>query len=515
MTNSSDKTVAMKNSWATQIETWNELVKTGRGSLVARELSAIPRGKIPVDLLAKIANLAWRINQPSVGLKLLFHELRKHSGLKVRMHPDAYSEYAACLVEVGALSEAKMILREAHDYSSKSKFYLALLYFKEWDYQSALPLLEEYLTQIPFDYHQLVVRINLVATYVINEEFEKAQTLLKELREQLIRGGHRLLLGNSYEIESQIYFRSGEHEKALACLAQGEAYLVDAKNMGWLYSRKWQVLNKLKLQGRGNITSHLAGEIDEIKIQAKAMGSWETLRELDLQLALHTSDSRLLNHVYFGSPLSLYRRRIEQEMKKTNSPTQIADEYVLSDSLARTLGRTSAQPAVALDALVVSGHQNSQSFLIKKLLMTLSSDFYAPFRTGQLFSHIYEGEFYDVETSPDRIVQLVRRLRNWVEKEKWNCSINSSNIGYKLLIEDSRGLLLSRALKEEKIETKSNVHSLLLRKAFGDKSFSAKEVSEVMACSPRSANRALKELKGHGQVILFGKGRFTRFKLVG
>jgi len=502
----------MKNTWMSQIETWNERIRQGQGQQVARELRHIPREEIPLEQLAKIANLTWRINQPSIGLRLLYPRLRTESDLKVGMALDAFTEYAGCLLEVGALSEARQVLRDLRGRTPRSKFYSALLLFKEWNYESAIPLLEEYLSQIPADYHQLVVRVNLASSYVNTRQWEKGLAFLGELKTELRVKGHWLLLGNCHEIESQIHYARKEHARALEALAESEKHLGQSKNMGWVYCKKWQFINQIYLAKRGGRfdARKFAADYDAVKGLAYGMGSWESLRELDLHWALLTGHAKLLNHVYFGSPSGQYREKIHQLIRDEAAELEIWRDF----EWVPAPQEDARAELIDFKSLIGEFNEKGRSFLLKKLLLILFSDFYAPFRIGQLFSTLFEGEFYDLETSPDRLFQLIKRLRHWLDEKESGCAIQSGSRGYTVLFAKNRGVKLERSLAERGLPTKANLHYLFLHERFGEKSFSSHEVGQSLGCSARTANRVLGELKAEGKVESTGKGRFIKFRLV-
>ena len=511
----------MESSWKSQIEAWDTRVKAGDGHAVAREIALVPRGKMPVEMLSQVANIAWRVNRPDVGLRLLYSELRRQNNLKIMTHPRAFTEYAACLLEVGAIAEAKRILIKLQDSAPRSKFYYALLLFKEWDYKTASHLLEKYVSEIPNDYHQIVARVNLSSAYVNTQQWEKAHLLLKDLQAELASKEHWLLLGNCLEIESQIHFELQNFEEALNCLKKSEIHLSKTKNMGWLYCKKWQFLNRL-YQSKSGIKTQAMDmsstqfrdfecEILELRKLAIQMRSWETLRELDLHWALQTGDSQLITHVYFGSPEPRYRQKISQ-MTSAKPNMIVADTCVWLAQNGRGIAEDSPD-LIDISRTVLSGKENSQSYLMKKLLLTLVSDFYAPFRVGQLFSALFENDFYDTETSPDRIFQIVRRLRAWLMQNHPGCEVVSSAKAYRLRFAASCGVKLSREIVEAAVKNKSNVHYLFLREHFHHATFSSVDLSARLRCSTRTANRVLKELKCQGKVLSEGRGRFTRFKL--
>lgn len=497
------------SSWISRIDTWNEMVKAGNGQAVAREMKAIPRGEIPADQLARIANLAWRINRPRIGLRLLFPELRRQGNLRAATHPEAFTEYAACLVEVGALSEAAQILKDVGASNPRAKFYHALLLFKRWEYEDACPLLEDYLRDLPADYHQIVVRVNLAAADVVSRRWDRATELLRGLESELTAKGHSLLLGNCYEIWSQIHFHQGDHASALRRLERSEELLAQTRNMGWLYARKWRYLNtRYQERAKGAASAETRADGLEVRRLAENMGSWETLRELDVHESLLDGDARRFNHVYFGSPLPAYRQRLRETLEAFGSPFAVDEAFVLN---SRSRGTTSTE---SLAALLARRDDDAPTFLEKKLLTTLLSDYYAPFRTGQIFSRLFEGDFYDLETSPDRIFQVVRRLRGWLSTHWGNSRLLYEPRGYSLALDPELSLRVEREVIEQTRLEKSDLDHSKVRSLFGDQTFSARELQQEMGGSVRSANRLIKGLLEKGDLATEGRGRYVRFKLV-
>lgn len=493
-------------TWASRIETWNEMVRAGRGQEVARELKAIPRGELPPEALARIANLSWRINRPRTGLRLLFPELRRQRNLRASTNPDAFAEYAACLVEVGALSEASQILREIEPGHIKAKFYLALLLFRQWDYEGALPLLQSYLEKIPADYHQLVVRVNLAAAEVVTERFDQALKNLTDLEAELIENHHHLLLGNVYEIWSQIHFAEHDHKRALALLHKSDQLLRQTRNMGWLYTRKWILLNERAASGQD--WPPLAEDPEELLLRETAvgMGSWETIRELDLYRSLMSGDSGRLNQVYFGSPLPAYRRRVLKLQSSSAPALELSEVF--------RLGSNEAKDVFRLKDILHGTSVNGPTFLERRLLAILVSDLYAPFRTGQIFSQLFPEEYYDLDTSPDRVFQIVRRLRSWLRQNCGSSEIVFSPRGYRLSLDSRSAFLIERPAVNSESFSKVDLELRRVLECFGRESFSARDLGEKIGRSQRSANRLIRTLVDEGHAISEGQGRLTRFKLV-
>jgi hypothetical protein len=393
-----------------------------------------------------------------------------------------------------------MILRQIEEKAPRSRFYLALLFLKQWDYAQAVRELEFYLSEIPEDYHKLVVQVNLAAAYIITGQKHEAREFLASLYPELKSRGHSLLYGNCLEIESHIHFLDGEYESALDLLEKAEKLLADAKNMGWLYARKWTLINRM-FHSDSRDPRPFERELAEVKGLASEMGSWETLREVDLYRGLFEKNEGLVNHVYFGSPHPTYKAHVS----KLASGMNIASTYAWTSP-------GEGEPRLHdLNSAIVD--RPAESFLVKKLLLTLVSDFYAGFRIGHLFSTLFEGEYFDPQSSPDRVFQLIHRLRGWMKDENWRCKIESERGQYRLRFSPGHGLILRRDLNEDPVRERAGVFELFLRGSFAGQPFTANEVGQRLACSTRSANRRLRELLDEGRVERLGSGKFTRFKL--
>lgn len=496
----------MGDTWAARIEIWNQMIRAGRGGEITRELVKIPRVKIPLDQLAKIANVCWRVGQPGIGLRLLFPELRRQAHRRLDVPPEALAEYASCLQAIGATGEAKMLLNATQSNVPRAKFYLALLLLKEWDYAGALSLLENYLAQIPSDYHATVVRVNLAATYVMNRQFDKADETLAALRPELEKSGHKLLLGNCYEIESQIHYESGRHAQALRCLEKSEAHLGQSNNVSWIFCKKWQFLNRILVASRPPDDPELVCELAELRTRAAKMASWETIRDLDLHWALFARDQNLLNRVFFGTPITRYRERLEKRAADAG--------LTLPETANFTSGAVSPLATYDLRAEEFMRGEDS-TFLLKKLLLILASDFYAPFRTGQVYSQLFENEYYNIETSQVRISQLVHRLRRWLGKENWRAQVGHEEQGYRLVFQPGSRVIMDRHLPGDTLHDKTSVNLALVKREFGTKEFSAARLSKHLRCSKRSANRILHELHAGALIERLGSGPATRFKIAG
>ena len=485
------------------------MIRSGLGVQVASELAELKSSLIPGQFLAKVANLAWRVNRAQLGLRLIYPALGRSAELRVA-DPELFAEFAACLLEVGAMAESKLMLAKVASNYPRAQFYRALLCFKEWDYESACPILESYLHTLEPSYHRFVVEVNLASALVFTRQYERAKKLLQELKPQLQKNELTLLYGNCLEIESQIHFHLSQHQAALDVLDQASNLLSKTRNMGWLYSEKWKFLNRMALEP--NNSSKFFDQYVDLKQLASEMASWETVRELDLHWALHFKDYTRLTHVYFGSPFKNYRQQVKQKAAAIDFDLEKVPSYDFQN--ADSVVIVSDANMRSIEELVLLDGESLHNWLPKKLLLVLLSDFYAPFRTGQLFSKLFDGQHYDPESSPDKVFQAVARLREQGRKNSM-FDVIKTNEGYRLKLNNLQGIRLPQFLLSDLILERDSLYGEILRTTYRDKLFTSSDVSQRFGGSVRTANRILKSLTATQQVKTVGRGRAVRYKLAG
>ena len=239
------------------------------------------------------------------------------------------------------------------------------------------------------------------------------------------------------------------------------------------------------------------------------MGSWETVRELDLNWALIFAQSDLIARVYFGSPLPRYRNRILDLANERGLTLEAHQSFVLENPDGRAPAKL-----VTIEQLVFSGRNPLHSMLPKSLLLALVSDFYAPFRTGHLASILFPEDSYNPDTSPDKVFQLIRRLRTYL-KPHIDAQVEATPDGYRLALAPGQGLYLPREWVELGDFTKGKIVPVVIRKHFAEAPFKTNELARVLDISARTTNRVLKDLAETGEVEQIGVGKASRFKLAG
>lgn len=505
----------VQDPWSDRLADWNDKIKSGQGALVAQDLAQVPFGSIPTLYLGKIANLCWRTNRPDLGLRHLVAEIRRQQNHNRIETPEHFAEYASCLGDLGALGEARKILGMVTHSFGKSKFYLALLNFKEWKYEESIPLLESYIPTVEDEYHGIVARVNLAASYAMSGQYDLSLKNIEECKKYLTLHQRFLLLGSCFEIQAQNHFFSGDFDGALKLLDAAESYLAQSKGLSWLYCQKWKELcrlSKIKKTGKRLKEEYFYGLFDLRKkaIESKA---WESVRDIDLFIFSFRGNPALMNSLYYSTPFHSFRERVLKMGKDIGFfPQKGQHLFRRADSFGGEVSEASPVKAIDLTEMI---HPKNRSLtaLEKSLMLLLFSDRYAPFRTGHIFSKIFEGEYLNLDTSPNRVFQIITSLKGKLNRMGFNSEINKSKFGYSFSIFEGETWSLSTQLAEVSEYSKEAIVEVFLRERFQSQEFSAEEVSNVLSISRRTANRIILELEKNATVQVLAQGSQARYKM--
>ncbi|MGE4131023.1 MAG: tetratricopeptide repeat protein [Bdellovibrionales bacterium] len=490
------------DSWSAQIQTWNKMIRDGSGNDVAEALDSIPRKGLKPAHLAQIGNLAWRVGRPSRGAFLLSAAFRRQRQLNNPDCPELICEYAQCLTDLGAIPESRLYLQSVSKSIAKAKFYLASTFIKEWNYQDAIPLLEDYLQNLTDPYQRTVVNVNLASALVSVGQAGDAERIIRPQINRLKKEGHKLLTGNALEILGQVRFYQGEYQDALRLLTESEELLKDSQNAGWLFCKKWQFIVNLALRkAQGKLDS--AALVDEMGLLRRLCvqrQSWESIRELDFFTGLFTDNEEQIARVYYGTPFLHYRLRMVRHLPPGWSPPE---DFV----------RSSEEGRIVQLSELMGPQEAALTPLMKNLIMTLLSDYYSPFRPGSLFGKVFPDEHYNVEGSPHRIFRTVLSCRQALEQKGIVSRIENTKYGYRFRIDKNEGWIIPRFLIESQSWDGVALAQLYLRQVFGQNSFSSAQFAKTFHVSQRSANRMIKSIGQEGTLQEIGQGRAKRFRL--
>lgn len=474
-------------------------IRAGKLDTAREGLERLCAGKLPRESLRPAAALAWRAGAPQLGVKLLNPIVRSDRRHPVEATAQEKAEYAHCLTRIGAVDEAIGILDTLDAKAApKVSFFLASAHMKRWDYEAALPLLRRYVEGPLPAYDRLVGRVNLAAVLVYLRRYRPASAQLRELVYETGVRKHGLLHANCLELAAYNGIMHGKYERARSFLLRAEALFERPDNHEAFFLRKWKAILSLRESGGSPAA---AAEVEAVRREATARRHFETVRDCDRFLALVTGDEARFRHVYFGTPFESFRRDLQRDFRPA---VQVPETYRWE------LG--SGKKPAEID--VAAGRGPSGEWLktgnaVHRLLLLFASDFYQPFRVPALFSRLFPNEYFDPASSPPRVHQTIKFLRQWLAAAGAHADVAVEDGFYRLVATGPCVLLLgavpAAAPKEAIVVEK-------LRKHFSGREFSAKEAGDVLRTSARSALRVLQRAMEAGSVGRRGTRSAARYR---
>lgn len=472
-----------------------EWLRAGKISLVVKQLSRIKTSDVPRNLILDFARLARRCNQVGLGLRFLRPLMTGKKGLGENATIQEKAEYGVLLQRYGSTSQALKILESLSPAEApESLLYRSFCHFSKWEYGAALPLLETYVALPSLDsYQRLIGRVNLASVFVVLKMWEPAEKLLSELRAEARSSSSRRLLTNLLELSAQFEILRGEHSLARPWLEEGEGLLRGEDSLDTLFLEKWRGVLKAE---SGDFTA-----LRSFRAKAEAKKHWESLREADLYLMKYTKDVDLCGHLYAGSPLEGYRRRI---LESAPSGFEPPSEFELGSGNSR------------LD--ISGGLWNGREILTKGqkihlLLQFVLSDFYRPRRMATIFSEIFSDQNFDIFSSPGRVYQIVKRAREMLLENGIPLGLFEEKGNYHFFLPP--GLLKVRLALRKPAANPHEIRLAALEVAFAGREFTAREARELLDLPLTSFHRWMQWALQEGHLVRIGEGSRSRYRIPG
>jgi len=463
------------------------LIRNGQSGLVRLKLSKLKKGDIDRRDLVEFADLARRVQMPELIIRWLRPIVRPEQPVHPKASSRELATYALGLSRIGVFKEALEILKSLPTLDQPQiLYYLGLVCMEQWDYSSAQSYLQNYVLQSGItDYQKTVGLLNLAACYVTERYGSKAEQTLTELLLLTESEDRRLLRANTFELLAQSKIFQNQLEPALDYLSKAQAIFGDSNSQYEFFVRKWQSIARFVSDPQE------ISELMKIRQEAVTSGSWETVRECDFFRAVTLKDRNSFLNVYFGSHFKAYKKRI-LKLYGWNQPLPIKCQVEI-------LKCSSPSETFQFDPAILR-----MPPLVRDLLQLLISDLYRPFSLSQVFGELYPTEYFNPQTSIDKVERLGQRLRQILKSE---------NIPLELCQEKGKYFLISHArvlinFSRIKTNSKTGVIQMVqkLKKAFQHKNFNSTEVSQHLQISERTARRLLKQaLKEHYLHLREGK----------
>jgi hypothetical protein len=386
---------------------WDELIKKGSSSQVRIEIQDLLKTqRIPRKYRLGVASVLRRLALFDKAISLLYPIVRPVEKKPTPASAEEIVEYASNLIQTGCLFEGRDLLNEigSKKFPQRDLFY-AFSFFSEWDYKSAVPLLQNYVeSPLITPYQKSIGEVNLFAALVAADKSDEAFKLRDKLKPQLRDSGNMLLYANCCEIESQLliqsqnFINSEAHLKEIESLFQklGEPYIY--------YIQKWSLVSKISaaIYKKQFLNSDL-NSLKEFRSKFHKNSFPEVARDCDNWLAHFSKDEKLLSTVYFGTPWFSYKEKI-----LSRNPWFHPDSEKIIWPLNNQNKKTPHSTKLFFESYD----------LPFQMLQILFSDFYSQWSTGSLFGTLYRNEYFNPQSSPQKLKQIARRAREFFKTSK-------------------------------------------------------------------------------------------------
>lgn len=496
------RTPTSSKYWTEFITRCDSLLKAGKISEVRGKLERLPLKTVPRPKMALLAQICTRAGLFGRGLRLLvgiFHPKFREQSRVTNLERTAY---ATLLIKVGSIEEGLRIIESISETDPHADLCRAYAHQSRWDYASAIPLLRSYLARSPADtYEAGVIKVNLLASLIANEENDEAQILLGELVEQSRRERWTLLYKNLQHLACQLAANNRDLHEAKRALIASRPHYKDDSLWDFLIS-KWNAFIDLKVQ-----PDHpgFREQVQLVRNRAIALGHWESVRECDRAMAFAARDHELLTKIFFGTPYPAYRAKLLREA--AGWFTLAPKSYVLG----------SGSRILDLHSGICQGDSSlslKPGRVLHKSVQTLFSDIYRPIFLGNFHEQVYLGQHFNPESSYNRIGTAIHRVRTWITAHHLPLEI----IGHGGFVSirmpekmDNFAVRYSEPVPgDPHVERVPNL--VRARRNFGPAQFTAGDLAGFLRKSKSYARRLLAEGVASGALTRTGSARYTYYK---
>lgn len=472
-----------------------ELVRAGKIASVRSRLAAVNTAQIPRQLRVRLANLCRRTDMLNMGIKVLSPVARPdHGRWTTNATAQELAEYAVLLQKSGAVREALWILNQIDPVKApETLLFRSFCHFNRWEYGDTVELLRKYAAMETRPYPKLVGLVNLASALVALQAWPEALDVIEDCFKRAAEIKARRLQANCLEMKAQVHFHAGRWDEAKADLQAAADLATGNTGLDQLLIRKWQAVFS-------SFESKNPGPLLAFRDHAIGFRNWESVRETDRFLLKIEFSMDLFDHLRFGTPFAPYRLQLEHDYPAAEQKRFLMigrpEEFLFDLSQGKIAG---GRPVEA---------PSRKSYELLNILMT---DFYKPFPLSGLFSELFPGDHYDLNSSPHRVRQIVYRTRQWIQESGLGLAITEETGRYRMSVEFGTGVLVGiqggppspEALRLDK-----------LRVEFGQRHFSPREARAALDLSATSLKDLMSWALEQGHVVRERGGRASvyRFK---
>ena len=469
------------------------LIKAGKINSVVSLISKINLTKIPRNYRQSMAKLFRRAGLVNHGIRLLHPIIRGDKQLIEAPTPSEICEYSALISRIGSIKESLELLKDVNPVTNpEALLYSGFSHVLNWNYIEARKYFEQYLTLEIDNYSRLIAKVNLSACYVGSGDQVSAKVSIDETLQLAREAKSTRLQGNCLELRGQMNVLSFNFPEAKKDLKLAEEIFTSSQSYDALLTGKWQsIIAAFEMKSVEPILS--------FRTSAEKQKHWESVRESDLFCLMISFDQRMFDQLIFGTPSNAYQKRACELIRH-----EASEKLIWGDPAAGCIDLADCESE--------SSAGLSAGKKLPQMLLALLKDLYAPRSVAALFSEVYSDEFFDIDSSPYRIRQIIKRLRHWLEENSYNVEIKYEPGGYRLLAKEGFSLLL----RKDQTSASISVEILLLSKlrtAFSGKGFCMAEACNVLNISESGFHRFVRLWLQKGLIEKSGKARSTFYRI--
>jgi tetratricopeptide (TPR) repeat protein len=465
---------------------------------VAHLISQLNIAQVPRSSRHSLAKICRRAGLFGQGLRLLHPIIRNEKEREGAATAIEICEYAAILSRNGSIQEALDLLTEVNPTEApEALLYLGFGCISNWDYAKAVEHLEKFLKTPADSYTKLIARVNLGASYLSLEDLDQAERILSESIELAQKVGASRLIGNCWQLMGEVHLQRGHFEKSREVLNRALEIFGQSGTYDQLLIYKWQtILSALE--------SKSTDQLRVFRAEAIERSHWESVREADLFTTQIQFDQKTFDHLFYGTPMEGYRKRIDRLIGAPPSQS-----FFLGQQSALFLdletGELQGASAGGINAFS-PGKKNHQ------VLSALTRDFYLPRNMGTLFAELYPDEYFDINSSPLRIRQLLTRARKWIDENEIPASIQHFSGTYRLVLHP--GFSIRIPLQRSQVDS-NHVKWQQLKLHFSNHhGFTAAQACQVLQISRSNFHRLARWAVERGELQISGQGKAIMHQIV-
>lgn len=470
-------------------------------SILVREVTQVR--KYSVSEKIRLGHLLRRTGAFNETIKVLHSLARDERASENR--DLAQIEYATALTFLGLTAEAENIFLSL----DKNKYpnvlaQLSTLYTLNWDYDSSVQNLENYFKlklsssrhTSNDDYFNIIAEINLNISYAFVRPEKINIDRIYEIKEIVQQKNYKLLNAVTTQILGRYLTSQTEHANAERVFQTGLNTLKGQKTFDFLYLKKWQLINALESKRMG---SKPLLELALLKKYAYNLKDYETVRECDYYHSLYSKNKKLHTYCFVGSPFLHYKRKFKSDLIEEKTLFQFNPENT------RYEFKMTQDTKLDLD-LIISEYISKNNTQLKKnknlslLLQSLTNDFYRPKTIHRLFTDLFPDQYWNPQSSPNLIRQIIFRFRHWAKANHTNLKITENSKNYFLNSEDHKIVFI-----------KNRDFNSVMSMNLNSREFTLAEFRQRTGLSQRSAERKIAELKKQGQIKTIGHTRNLKY----